>query len=106
MSSTPDNVIPLNVEQPYLDSAAAKALADNLARIEGHVRSVRRMVLEHRCADEILLQVAAVKASLNGVAGRLIDHELTACVESCMTGSPDARLKKVTKVLSTLLKQT
>lgn len=101
-----DNVIPLNVEQPYLDSATAKALADRLARIEGHVRSVRRMVLEHRCADEILLQVSAVKAAMNQVSGQILDHELTACLESCMNGTPDDRFKKVTKVLSTLLKQS
>jgi DNA-binding FrmR family transcriptional regulator len=92
--------------QPYLSEAAAKALADRLARIEGHVRSVRQMVLQHRCADEILLQVAAVKAAMNQVSAQLLDHELTACVNSCMEGDTDERLKKVTKVLATLLKQS
>lgn len=96
----------LDVEQPYLDRESGKGLADGLARIEGHVRSVRRMVLAHRCADEILLQVAAVKAALNKVASQILDHELTACVHSCMDGNPTERLNKVTKVLSTLLKQT
>ena len=100
------NVISLDVEQPYLDTASAKSLIDGLARIEGHVRSVREMVLDHRCADEILLQVAAVKAALNRVTSQILDHELTACVASCMDGNPDERLGKVTKVISTLLKQT
>ncbi|MCH9044517.1 MAG: metal-sensing transcriptional repressor [SAR324 cluster bacterium] len=100
------NVIPLNVSQSYLDQASSKALADRLARIEGHLRSVRQMVLDHRCADEILLQLAAVKAALNQFASKLLDHELTACMRSCMEGNADDRLKKVTKVLSTLLKQS
>lgn len=106
MATGKDNVIPLDVEQPYLIEAASKNLVDRLARVEGHVRSVRQMVLDHRCADEILLQVAAIKAALNQFSTQIFDHELTACVESCMEGNSDERLKKVTMVLSILLKQS
>ena len=55
-----------NVEEEvdhYLDDAAKKALKNRLARLEGHVRFIRGMVDQRRCADEILLQVAAVKAA-------------------------------------------
>ena len=96
----------LDVAEPYLTEASSKALADRLSRIEGHVRAVRNMVLEHRCADEILLQVAAVKGALNQFSSQILDHELTACVDSCMQGSADQRLQRVTTVLATLLKQT
>ncbi len=94
------------VDTEYLDPAAQKALADRLARLEGHVRSVRQMVVDRRCADEILLQVAAVKAALNRFSATLLDHELKACVDSCMNGEEDDRLERVTKVLGILLKQT
>lgn len=97
---------PPDVAQPYLTPMATKRLADRLARIEGHVRSLRRMVLEHRCADELLLQVAAVRAALNQVAGQVLDHELNACMTSCMEGNAEDRLGKVTRVLTTLLKQS
>ena len=106
MATRKNNVIPLEIEQPYLTEAATKGLVDRLARVEGHVRSVRQMVLDHRCADEILLQVAAIKAALNQFSTQILDHELTACVESCLEGNADERLKKVTTVLSTLLKQS
>ncbi len=43
----------------YLTPESQKALADRLARAEGHLRSVRQMVIDHRCADEILVQLAA-----------------------------------------------
>ena len=94
------------VDTEYLDPAAQKALADRLARLEGHLRSVRQMVVDRRCADEILLQVAAVKAALNRFSATLLDHELKACVDSCMKGRKDDRLERVTEVLGTLLKQT
>lgn len=95
-----------NNSMEYLDKAATQALASRLARIEGHVGSIKRMVQDKRCADEILLQVTAVKAALNKFSAALLDHELKACMESCMNGDADERLGKVTKVLSTLLKQS
>lgn len=90
----------------YLEPEAQRRLVHRLSRIEGHVRSIRQMVVDQRCADEILLQVAAVKAALNAFAGQIVDHELKACVESCMEGEGDERLERVSKVLGTLLKQS
>jgi CsoR family transcriptional regulator, copper-sensing transcriptional repressor len=90
----------------YLDPASKRALGNRLARLEGHLRAVRAMVEEERCADEILLQVAAVKAALNRFSAVLLEHELESCMETCMSGSPGERLEKVTKVLATLLKQS
>jgi DNA-binding FrmR family transcriptional regulator len=95
-----------DVAEPYLTEGGSKSLADRLSRIEGHIRAVRKMVLEHRCADEILLQVAAVKAALNQFSTQILDHELTACVNSCMEGNAEERLRRVTTVLGTLLKQS
>ena len=88
----------------YLTPQAQKALADRLARAEGHVRSVRQMVVDHRCADEILLQVAAVKAALNQFAATLVENEMKSCVDSCMAGATTDRLDRVTKALAAVLR--
>ena len=90
--------------QEYLTPQSQKALADRLARAEGHLRSVRQMVIDHRCADEILLQMAAVKAALNQAAAALVETEMRACVNSCMSGDSDERLDRVTKALAAVLK--
>ena len=90
----------------YLTPQAQKALADRLARAEGHLRSVRQMVIDHRCADEILIQVAAVKAALNQTAAALIDSEMRSCVETCMTGPSEERLDRVTKALAAVLRSS
>ena len=57
-----------------------QSVINRLARIEGHVRAVKRMVGEGRACPDILVQVAAVRSALNSV-GRLIleDH-----IKSCM----------------------
>ena len=90
----------------YLDPASKRALQNRLSRLEGHLRSVRQMLEEERCADEILLQVAAVKAALSRFSAVLIEHELHKCMDTCMEGEPGERLEKVTRVLATLLKQS
>ena len=96
----------IDVQEGYLSPEVEKALKDRLARLEGHLRSIGRMVEQHRCADEVLLQVAAVKAALNQFSAALLDHELKACMNSCMEGDVDDRLDKVSRVLATLLKQS
>ncbi len=90
----------------YLGTDVQSSLANRLARLEGHIRSIREMVLDRRCADEILLQVAAVKAAINAFAAVLVEHELEDCMNTCMAGSADDRLARVTKSLATLLKRS
>ena len=106
MANKKQNSNVTEIKAIYLDDETQKALADRLARIEGHLRSVREMILSRRCADEVLLQVAAIKAALNQFSAALLDHELRACMDTCMTGDVDERLDKVIKVLSALLKQS
>lgn len=90
----------------YLEEPSKRALRNRLARLEGHLRAVGQMMDEERCADEILLQVSAVKAALNRFSAVLLEHELQSCMATCMEGDPGERLERVTKVLSTLLKQS
>ena len=85
---------PAEVGCDYLDPESLKALVNRLARLEGHLRAVRRMVEERRCADEILLQTAAVKAALNRFTSVLLEHELRNCVETCMEGDSEERLDR------------
>ena len=94
------------VDSAYLDADSVRALTNRLARLEGHVRAVRRMVEERRCADEILLQTAAVKAALNRFSSVLLEHELRSCMNSCMEGGSEDRLDRVTKVFATVMKQS
>jgi len=65
-----------------------KAVLDRLARIEGHVRAVRRMVEEDVSCPEILVQIAAVRSALNG-AGRIIleDHVKSCLIDTVRDGN-------------------
>lgn len=60
-----------------------KAVIDQLARTAGHVASIKRMVEDDRDCPDILIQLAAVRASIDR-ASRIVleDH-----IESCLLGA-------------------
>lgn len=55
-------------------------LVARLNRIEGQVRGVTRMVEDDRYCVDILTQVAAIKAALDGVAMHLLETHTQGCV--------------------------
>lgn len=58
-------------------------LKKRLGRIEGQVRGIARMVDEEQYCVDILTQIAAIRAALDGVAvGVLEDH-----VQGCVAGA-------------------
>ncbi len=62
-----------------------------LQRIEGHVYSLRKMLEEGRSYPEVVQQVLAVRSSLDGVAGVIVED----LAESCVNGAgSNEELKK------------
>lgn len=92
----------------YLGPESRRALVNRLARIEGHVRALSRMVDERACADEILLQVSAVKGALSRFGAILVEEELGACVATCIADDPagaEERVDKLGQVLTAMLRR-
>ena len=57
-----------------------------LARIEGHVKSVRTMLSDNRTYPEIVHQIAAVRASLDGVIDVIVEDLVEDCVATARKG--------------------
>jgi DNA-binding FrmR family transcriptional regulator len=55
-------------------------LRNRLARIEGQVRGVQRMVDEERYCIDVLQQISAIQAALNKVALGLVDGHVRHCI--------------------------
>lgn len=71
-------------------TASKDQLLKRLARIEGQVRGLTRMVEEDRYCIDVLTQIQATEAALHGVAlGLLDDH-----VRNCMNGNATQRAEK------------
>jgi len=64
-----------------------QSVINRLARIEGHVRAIKRMVEEDTPCPDVLVQIGAVRSALSS-AGRLIleDHLQSCMVEAAKEG--------------------
>jgi DNA-binding FrmR family transcriptional regulator len=90
----------------YLTPELEKELLDRLARIEGHVRGVRKMLADHRDCDDILTQIAGVKAAITQVAIKLLEGHLDSCVsESLRSGDGTIVAGRFKQSLKRVLKQ-
>ena len=88
----------------YLDDEQVRCLVNALSRIEGHVGSVKRMVGQRRCADELLTQIAAVKSALNRVTVRIVEGELQLCLTQCGAVDAQERFEAAMRALASMLK--
>ena len=73
------------------------SLQARLARIEGQVRGIQRMVDEDRYCIDVLTQVAAIKAALDKVALALLDDHVSHCVvDAVREGTGEQKVKELT----------
>ena len=72
--------------EPQIKAANLK----RLARIEGQVRGIARMVEEDRYCADIIVQVASVQEALRGVARELMRNHLRHCAAHAFHGGKDA----------------
>ena len=56
-----------------------KAVLNRMARIIGHMESVKRMVEDGRDCSEVLVQIAAVKSAINNVGKVILQDHIRHC---------------------------
>lgn len=65
------------------DHKQTKAIINQLARTAGHVSSIKRMVEEGRSCPDVLIQLAAVRASIDRASKIVLEDH----IESCLRGA-------------------
>jgi len=79
------------------------AAAKRLARIEGQVRGVAKMVADDRYCIDVVRQVQAIKAALVGLEGLILDDHIATCVDHALKGDDmDTRREKVEELVAVL----
>ena len=90
-----------------LPKEVRSTLDSRLARIEGHVSAIRRMLEAGDDCDSLLIQASAVRSALNGVLVGLMEAHLESCVVPCArTGKSDEALGRFRQALETVLKRS
>ena len=78
---------------------------DRLARLEGQVRGVARMVEEDRYCVDILAQTAAVRSALKAVERLILEDHASHCVETAIeSGDPEDQREKFNELIALLQK--
>jgi len=57
-----------------------QSVVNRLARIEGHVRGIKRMVEAETPCPDVLVQIAAVRSALNHVGRIILEDHLKSCM--------------------------
>jgi len=78
---------------------------DRLARLEGQVRGIARMVEEDRYCVDILAQTAAVRSAVKGVERLILESHAHHCVaDAIASGSETAQREKFDELIALLQK--
>ncbi|MEG2270334.1 MAG: metal-sensing transcriptional repressor [Bacilli bacterium] len=59
-----------------------KILSNRLARLEGQLRGVNKMIQDDQYCDDILIQLSAIDKAIKSVANLILDEHLKTCVVS------------------------
>lgn len=78
-------------------------LIKRLARVEGQVRGVSKMIEEDRYCLDVLTQLRAVRAALVKVEQELLKDHLTHCIEDAIISGDAAEQRKKAQELIDLL---
>ena len=70
-------------------TASKEQLLNRLARVEGQVRGVGRMVEEDRYCIDVVTQISAIQAALDRIALGLVDGHLRVCMRGEGGAPPD-----------------
>ncbi|SEN00244.1 metal-sensitive transcriptional regulator [Palleronia pelagia] len=78
---------------------------DRLARLEGQVRGIARMVENDRYCVDILAQTAAVRSALKGVERLLLENHARHCVtDAIASGDAEEQREKFNELIALLQK--
>lgn len=77
-----------------------------LARIEGQVRGVRRMIADGAYCIDILTQIEAAQSALRSVSDRVLRKHIETCVAAAARSRDGAEIRrKLEEVISLLRKR-
>jgi CsoR family transcriptional regulator, copper-sensing transcriptional repressor len=86
-------------------TATKDQLLARLARIEGQVRGIERMVQEDRYCIDVLTQISAIQAALDKVALGLLDGHAHTCVIGAEADQQDERTAEMMAAVGRLMRR-
>ena len=80
-----------------------KAVLNRMARLIGHLQSIRRMVEDGRDCSDILIQISAVDAALKNVGKIILKDHMEHCIVEAVQEDDREALKRLNKAIDQFL---
>lgn len=93
-----------DVKHKHRNDKELKDLTTRLAKIEGQVRGVKKMVEDERYCVDILTQVSAISAALNSFNKVLLGQHIKTCVVNDIREGNDEVVDELVVTLQKLMK--
>ena len=84
--------------------AHTKGVVNRLARLIGHLQSVKKMVEEGRDCSEVLVQLAAVDSALKGVSRVIIKDHMEHCIVDAVQHDDREALEELSRAIDSFIK--
>lgn len=77
-------------------------LLKRLRRIEGQIKGIQRMVEKEECCNDVLIQIAAVRAAINKVGGLMLENYSKSCIRNAADN--ESQDNNIDELINTILK--
>ncbi|MGG3572380.1 metal-sensing transcriptional repressor [Bacillus gobiensis] len=81
-----------------------KQIENRLARIEGHVRSVKNMASNGRDCGDLLIQIAAIRSALDSCGKLILKDHLEGCVVEAAKNGDESVIAKLNDALDKFIR--
>ena len=93
-----------NTRHKHREGKEYKDLINRLNRMEGQIRGVKRMLEEECYCVDILTQVSAIQAALNGFNKALLSNHIKTCVVDDIKQGKEDVVDELLKTLQKIMK--
>ena len=81
-----------------------KAVVNRLARIIGHLESIKRMVEDGRDCSEVLIQLSAVKSAINNTGKVILKDHIEHCMVDAVESGDHQAIQELTEAIDRFMK--
>ena len=81
-----------------------KAVLNRMARIIGHMESIKRMVEDGRDCSEVLVQIAAVRSAISNVGKVILQDHIQHCIVDAVEDNDNQAIEDLCEAINKFMK--
>jgi len=81
-----------------------RTVVNRLSRTIGHLEAVKKMVLDGRDYDELLIQISAVRSSVNNIGKIILKDHINRCIADAVKTGDQKMLDDISVAIDKFIK--